>query len=308
MPNNILSGKVGRRLLLTTGLVTAAVAATGLPAIAPSAFAKEEAVAKAAPKQTKPLVIRNIAIGEGKPKTIVPITAKDPASVRSFATKIGADPSIDLIEFRVDYLEIALNAEAVAELSKDVAGAINGKPLLLTFRTKAEGGVTAIDDKAYAGFYETIVKKGKVDLIDVELVRDEKAVRRIVKAAHAAGVAVVMSNHDFQATADADELVRRLRKMEVLGADVLKLAAMPKDAGDVLKLLTATWEMRSRYTEKPMITMAMGGTGVVSRLTGELFGSAATFGMVGQASAPGQIDVHALQSVLETIHKAITGA
>ncbi|WKW50126.1 type I 3-dehydroquinate dehydratase [Rhodomicrobium lacus] len=308
MPNNILSGKVGRRLLLTTGLVTAAVAATGLPAITPSAFAKEEAVAKAAPKQTKPLVIRNIAIGEGKPKTIVPITAKDPASVRSFATKIGADPSIDLIEFRVDYLEIALNAEAVAELSKDVAGAINGKPLLVTFRTKAEGGVTAIDDKAYADFYETIVKKGKVDLIDVELVRDEKAVRRIVKAAHAAGVAVVMSNHDFHATAEADELVRRLRKMEVLGADVLKLAAMPKDAGDVLKLLTATWEMRSRYTEKPMITMAMGGTGVVSRLTGEVFGSAATFGMVGQASAPGQIDVHALQSVLETINKAITGA
>ncbi|HVI51665.1 MAG TPA: type I 3-dehydroquinate dehydratase [Candidatus Sulfotelmatobacter sp.] len=309
--NSVSPARFGRRSLLTGGLsaaaATAAMAVTGLPFGASSAHA-EDVAAKGPIKTTKPLVIKNLAIGEGKPKTIVPITATNAADVKTYAEMVGKEQGIDIIEFRVDFLDIALNADAVAELSKEVAALVNNKPVLLTFRTKAEGGITAIEDKAYGDFYSTIVKKGGADMIDVELVRNEDVVRRIVKEAHEAKVPVVMSNHDFHNTAPVKELVRRFQRMQDLGADILKLAAMPHDAGDVLNLLAATWEMHSRHTERPMITMSMGGTGAVSRLTGELFGSAATFGMVGQASAPGQIDVHALQSVLDTIHKSITGA
>ena len=147
--------------------------------------------------------------------------------------------------------------------------------------------------------------KAGADLIDVELMRDERVIRRVVDEAHRAGVGVVMSNHDFAATAATEELIARMRRMQELDADILKIATMPNDAGDVLKLLTATWLMHSQYTDRPLITMAMAGKGVISRLSGELFGSAATFGMVGQASAPGQMALPDLRMVLELINHSM---
>ncbi|MBK4329426.1 type I 3-dehydroquinate dehydratase, partial [Enterobacter hormaechei] len=50
-----------------------------------------------------------------------------------------------------------------------------------------------------------------------------------------------------------------------------------------------------------LITMSMGKSGGVSRVTGRLFGSAMTFGTVGQASAPGQIAIAKLREVMDTL-------
>jgi len=88
----------------------------------------------------------------------------------------------------------------------------------------------------------------------------------------------------------------------------LKLAMMPRNPGDVLELLRATWEMANHYAERPMMTMSMGGTGVVSRLAGEIFGSAMCFGMIGRASAPGQVEVDRLAGVLDIVHRSLTSA
>ena len=90
--------------------------------------------------------------------------------------------------------------------------------------------------------------------------------------------------------------------MQECGADLLKLAAMPKNPGDVLTLLSATWEMKEKYAGQPLITMSMGGTGLVSRLAGEVFGSALTFGSAKKASAPGQLEVIALRQILQALH------
>ena len=64
--------------------------------------------------------------------------------------------------------------------------------------------------------------------------------------------------------------------------------------------------MSEQYADRPIITMSMAGTGVVSRLTGETFGSALTFGAASKVSAPGQIGVHELKQVLDIIHKSLT--
>ncbi|MGQ8591795.1 type I 3-dehydroquinate dehydratase [Klebsiella pneumoniae] len=52
---------------------------------------------------------------------------------------------------------------------------------------------------------------------------------------------------------------------------------------------------------RPLITMSMGKSGGVSRVTGRLFGSAMTFGTVGQASAPGQIAIAKLREVMDML-------
>ena len=94
------------------------------------------------------------------------------------------------------------------------------------------------------------------------------------------------SSHEFHRTPEHAELIYRLRKMQDMGADILKVAVMPQNKADVLTLLSATEEMYRLYAQRPLLTMSMASDGVISRLCGEVFGSAATFGMVGQGSAP----------------------
>ena len=48
----------------------------------------------------------------------------------------------------------------------------------------------------------------------------------------------------------------------------------------------------------------MGPLGVISRVSGGFFGSAATFGAAERASAPGQMDVCALDAVLRRLEEA----
>ena len=112
----------------------------------------------------------------------------------------------------------------------------------------------------------------------MEAFTGDSYVKEIIEAAHEAGVAVVASNHDFDKTPDKDDIVGRLRKMQELDADIPKIAVMPQNKKDVLTLLAATEEMVSEYADRPIITMSMAGTGLISRLCGEVFGSALTFG------------------------------
>ena len=64
-------------------------------------------------------------------------------------------------------------------------------------------------------------------------------------------------------------------------------------------------KMVTDYADRPIITMSMAGTGVISRLCGEVFGSSMTFGAAKKASAPGQMGVEDLSTVLGLLHKSM---
>ena len=51
-----------------------------------------------------------------------------------------------------------------------------------------------------------------------------------------------------------------------------------------------------------MITMSMGQRGMISRLCGELYGSAVTFAAYEKASAPGQMQVEEVREIIEKLH------
>ena len=85
--------------------------------------------------------------------------------------------------------------------------------------------------------------------------------------------------------------------------DIVKLAGMPQDMEDVLKLLSVTNEFKEENPDTPVITMSMGKMGMISRLCGESFGSAITFAAHKKASAPGQMEMHEVADILERIHK-----
>lgn len=254
--------------------------------------------------------LKNVVLGEDPTKVIVPLTGADAASLVEEVRAVRAVAGVvDVVEWRADHLARVAGPDVLAAdvlvadvlaVGRLIAAEAGDLPVLFTFRTAAEGGVATIADEDYADLTVALARSGVVDAVDVELFRDEQQVRRVVAAVHEVGVAVVMSTHDFAGTPATQEILDRLGRMVELGADVAKVAATPRDAGDVLTLLDATWTM-SRRTDRPLITMAMGQVGVASRLVGGVFGSAATFGSVGAASAPGQVPVGELSRVLRLL-------
>ncbi len=247
--------------------------------------------------------IRDIRLGEGIPKICVPLVAKTKDEFLNSAEALEKI-KLDLVEVRIDHFEDVENIQEVKSLLKDLRDILKNIPILFTFRSLKEGGEKEVSVEYYKTLNIEIAKTGFVDLVDTELFTGDEVVKEIVDEVHKEGVKIVMSNHDFNKTPEREEIVRRLCRMQELNADLPKIAVMPKSAGDVLKLLCATNDMVTKYAETPIITMSMGGLGVISRIAGETFGSALTFGAAGKASAPGQVDVDSLVSVLDILHKA----
>ena len=248
--------------------------------------------------------VRDIEIGAGAPKIIVPIIGVTKEDILNEAKTFDSIP-VDVVEWRVDWFEHVFEFDKVEDVLKELRTVLGNIPLLLTFRTKKEGGEKAIDTKDYKDLNLRAAKTGYVDFIDVEIFTVDDVVKEIIDGAHAVGVRVIASNHDFFKTPAKSDIIYRLRKMQDMGADIPKIAVMPQSKRDVLTLLCATEEMVTDYADRPIITMSMAGTGVISRLCGEVFGSSMTFGAAKKASAPGQMGVNDLNTVLDLLHCAM---
>lgn len=233
-------------------------------------------------------------------KTIVPITAKTKEQALAQAQVIANTADADLAEFRIDLLSFASDTKQVIALGHELKKILGNKPMIATIRTKNEGGQLEISDVDYGKTYQAYLKNPFMDWLDVEMFRDQKVVSDIVQKAHQKKVLIVMSNHDFQKTPNQDEIEKRLLKQDQMGADILKIAVMPKSKQDVFTLMNATLKV-SQQTTKPLLTMSMGQLGTISRVATANMGGSYSFGMIGQASAPGQIDVAKLKQILQTV-------
>lgn len=253
---------------------------------------------------SKYVEVRGVKIGEGVPKICVPIVGKTKEEILA-AAKSFEDVALDVVEWRVDWFEGVFDFEKVEDVLKELRAVLGETPILMTFRTSKEGGEKSIEPEDYAKLNIKAAQTGYVDFIDVEIFTGDAIVTKIIDGAHAAGVKVIASNHDFHKTPEKSDIIYRLRKMQDMNADIPKIAVMPQNKKDVLTLLSATEEMTSLYADRPIITMSMAGTGVISRLCGEVFGSSMTFGAAKKASAPGQMGVKDLETVLGLLHSAM---
>lgn len=255
-------------------------------------------------KQTKSIYVRNVELGSGIPKICVPVVESRAEDILAAARRIR-ESAADLMEWRADCYEDVKNPEKTAWLTTAIRQELGDIPLLFTYRTKAEGGAASrqIAPEEYEVLNHAVLAAGEADIIDLELRMEEKAVERLTAFAHEKGKRVLMSSHDFVQTPSAKDMLDRFREMESRGADILKLAVMPKDTGDLLSLLDVCWQTVIRQS-RPVVAISMGGTGLESRICAEAFGSAMTFGCLGKASAPGQMDAEELCEILKAIHRA----
>ncbi len=77
---------------------------------------------------------------------------------------------------------------------------------------------------------------------------------------------------------------------------IAKLAVMPKDMTDVLRLLEVTL-----VSKRPVCTISMGSLGMHSRIVAPVYGSLLTYGYVRRPVAPGQIRVDRLLEGLKIL-------
>lgn len=248
----------------------------------------------------KPVNIEQLVIGDGTPKICVSIMAKEIEEAVLQSKKLKASAT-HLVEVRGDYLEPYAEPEYITQVISEVRR-YSQRPVIYTFRTGNEGGEKSISKEQYTDLLCEVIRKRAMDLIDIELFTGDEEIKKLTELAHQNDVKVIMSNHNFEMTPDETDIVSRLKKMEAQGADIAKIAVMPQQQYDVNRLLNAT-SMAYQEMEIPIVTMSMGRLGAVSRIIGEVFGSSITFGAFGAASAPGQIEVKAVEEMLELVHR-----
>ena len=243
--------------------------------------------------------IKNKKLGVGKPLICISVMEKKKDDVVAEVKQL-VEKHASMIEWRVDAFEGVESPNAVREVLKEIAPLIKETIFVFTFRSKEQGGLCSLTQEKVFDLHQVAAESKIVDFIDVEYFYTENAdteVRDLQKM----GTRVITSHHDFHETPSSDVLFMLLEQMKHSNADIVKLAMMPQDAEDVLRLLAETNRFHQRYPEQLLITMAMGKIGAVSRVSGEIFGSCVTFGAGKNASAPGQIKMEKLEEILEVL-------
>ena len=175
--------------------------------------------------------------------------------------------------------------------------AASSLPLLLTYRSATEGGKGAGHGQGYEDYLASLLQlRLPVAAVDIEMAC--LASKALVAEAKAGGYDVVGSCHDFTATPSAAQITQKLAQITAAGADITKVAYMPRTAQDVAALRHAAHDFAGAYPHQPLIAISMGQLGAPSRTD---LANCLTFATIadGAASAPGQATIAYVRAWLE---------
>jgi len=242
-------------------------------------------------------------ISKNIPQICVPITGVSEAEImEQLAIVLTVQP--DIIEWRADFFE-ALDDTACVDILLSKMAEQTKVPILFTVRSEKEGGqAISISDDEVVSLLVHLSKHKALTYIDYEIANTEDAIGLVQEACAKHGKLLILSHHNFTETPDTAILVEKAQQAEKYGADFAKLAVMPQSRKDVTRLLHATSQI-DELLHIPVITMSMGELGAITRVVGWVHGSAITFAVGVEASAPGQIAVQPLREAIEAT-KALT--
>lgn len=190
---------------------------------------------------------------------------------------------VDVLELRVDSFEGGI---AGAETFLNDLDPIWRQrfALLLTIReTTTMGGETRL-----AAFQRLTPL---VDAIDVEFEASDR--ERLAQIAHSAGRLTLLSTHDFE-NAPSDEalaaVIAEARRLRAAAAKIAVFVGETQDLQRLFRLLTTTQPL-------PLIVIAMGELGMISRLAAPFLGSLYSYGYLERPNAPGQLSVAELNEL-----------
>lgn len=245
-----------------------------------------------------PIQIKGKIVGGQTPLICAPMVGQTKNELLDEARAV-LEVSPDCVEWRADYF---CNVQNAVTMLYEIRKILPDIPIIFTLRIDKEGGFRQISQPTRLQIINEMIRTGQIDMVDIELCNGQDFINSVLETAKKHGVYTIISNHHFQNTPDKETLLQILTDEQQAGADITKLAVMPTCPADVLTLLDATNTFAAQYAAAPTITVSMGKLGAISRLGGGVFGSALTFGVLKQASAPGQISVEELKNAFRIIY------
>ncbi|GAB2287366.1 hypothetical protein Dimus_021746 [Dionaea muscipula] len=185
----------------------------------------------------------------------------------------------DLVELRLDYLKrFSPDQEDLEVLIKR-----SSLPTLVTFRPTWEGGQYGGDEHLRLATLRRAIELG-ASYIDVELKVADDFLKSIDGVKHE-NVKVIVSSHNYENTPSSEELGNLVVRIQAAGADIVKIATTALDITDSARIFHVL-----AHSQVPVIGIAMGEKGLISRILSAKFGGFLTFGVIeaGAVSAPGQ--------------------
>ena len=228
------------------------------------------------------------SLGGAMPLACVPIVAADATEALRQAQQIRAHhPAPDVVELRADALPQA-SMVGIPQLLQQLHGQLIDIPLLFTNRRVEEGGLGQWTEEARVASILGAIHSGYVTLADVELATVPAWRGAILAAGQAAGIGIMVSAHDFSATPDEVALRATFAALIASGGVAAKYVVTATTPTDALRLLAVTAQVAADAAV-PLISIAMGSAGTITRLAGPFFGSALTFATINVISAVGQM-------------------
>lgn len=195
-------------------------------------------------------------------KLCVTVTADTSAELRTRRDQAG---DADLVELRLD---------TVADPSAAAALAGRRKPVIVTCRSRAQGGHFKGSEEERRAILNDALALG-AEFVDLEW--QSSCADLIDKTG---GRRIVLSHHDFHGV--PSDLQNIAQAMLASGAEVVKIAVAASRLSDSLTLRAI-----ARKTRVPMAVIAMGEAGIPSRVLASWMGACWTY--AGEGVAPGQI-------------------
>ena len=214
-------------------------------------------------------------------------------SGQAHQARLAQQQGAQALELRADLLADPTQVRAALTAVR----AASSLPLLLTYRSTTEGGKGAGHGQGYEDYLASLLQlRPAVAAVDIEMACP--ASKALVAEAKAGGYDVVGSCHDFTATPSAARIAEKLAQITAAGADITKVAYMPRTAQDVAALRHAAHDFAGAYPHQPLIAISMGQLGAPSRTD---LVNCLTFATIadGAASAPGQATIAHVRAWLE---------
>lgn len=221
-------------------------------------------------------------------------------SGQAHQARLAQQQGAQALELRADLLADPTQVRAALDAVRAALEAAPGAcrlPLLLTYRSATEGGKGAGHGQGYEDYLASLLQLGlPVAAVDIEMACP--ASKALVAEAKAGGYDVVGSCHDFTATPSRAQIAEKLAQITADGADITKVAYMPRTAQDVAALRHAAHDFAGAYPHQPLIAISMGQLGAPSRTD---LVNCLTFATIadGAASAPGQATIAHVKAWLE---------
>lgn len=198
------------------------------------------------------------------------------------------------LEIRYDFFETS----QWPRLSERVRRLAPGKLQIGTIRLRHDGG-TFDDARAIErlSLWEGILKASQVpEWLDLErdYLCDYESLRSLATPRH---VNLLVSEHNFVRIPGDAELEAFAKDVKSVGAPGLKIAAMSNTSDDCNRIYKFIKKQSRKF--QMFAAFGMGETGKASRLWSLKEGANLTYGAIGAAAAPGQIDVNTMKNVLE---------